>query len=254
MVKAKGMTFKQKMGWGLVAGVIQAAIYSNAQMTPKAGVERSQTLEGLQAKVSGDAVLLMERADHKDTYSKLGKVQFELANSLTRWAAIAAAESDACSQVETVAVSTEAKRDQIRWFADCANGERFMISQEQAQAAQGRYDPAASEEAKALAEATPEALPKSARWNNFNEANAASVCDLTVQSAMLVPNSFSTGFARWAIEKDDDTGIVIIERDYTTENAYGMTLNSRYRCTINGDSGKLLGLSIREPSGWQKLI
>ncbi|MDZ4137971.1 MAG: hypothetical protein U1D66_03715, partial [Erythrobacter sp.] len=112
----------------------------------------------------------------------------------------------------------------------------------------------ASDEARALADATQVAEPASARWKNFDEASAVSACDLTVQNAMLVPGSFSTGFNRWAIDKNDETGLVIIERDYETENAYGMTLNSRYRCEMNADSGDLVGLSIREPNGWQKLI
>lgn len=254
MEDAKTMTFSRKMGWTFAAGIMMAGVYACAQQMPEAGAPEPRTLAQLEAKVSGDAVLLMERADHQTTYGRLGQVQFDRANELMRWAAIAAGESDACSRVETVAVSDQATREQIRWFADCANGERFMISQEQALAALGRYDPEASDEAKALAEATQVAEPASARWKNFDEATAVSACDLTVQNAMLVPGSFSTGVNRWAIDKNDETGIVIIERDYETDNAYGMTLNSRYRCEVNTDSGDLVGLSIREPNGWQKLI
>ena len=247
------MTFGWKMGWTFAAGIMMAGVFACAQQMPEAGAPEPRTLAQLEAKVSGDAVLLMERADHQTTYSRLGQAQFERANELMRWAALAAGESDACSQVDIVAVSDQATREQIKWFADCANGERFMISQEQALAAQGRYDPKASDEAKALAEATPVAEPKSARWKNFDEATAVSACDLTVQNAMLVPGSFSTGFNRWAIDRNDETGVVVIEREYETENAYGMTLNGRYRCEINTDRGELVGLSIKEPNGWQRL-
>jgi hypothetical protein len=198
--------------------------------------------------------MLMERSDFKKTYVKLGKAQFQKANDLTRWAAMAAAESDACPRVENVGVSDDATRKEIKWFVGCANGERFIISQEQAVAAQGRHDPKATPDAKALASATSVAEPKSARWKNFDEASTVSACDLTVQNAMLVPRTFSTGFNRWVLDKNDETGVVTVERDYETENAYGMTLNSRYRCTVDTGKEAIVGLSIREPDGWQKVV
>lgn len=248
------MSFGRKMGWTAAAGILMAGVYSCAQNMPDPNAPPVRSLHQLDPKIMSDAVLPMERADYSDTYNKLGQAQFDRANDFTRWAAIAAVESDACTQAETVAVSDEATRDQIRWFVDCANGERFMISQDQAIAAQGRYDPKATTEAKALASTVATAEPKSARWKNFDEAATVSVCDLTVQNAMLMPGSFSTGFNRWAIDKNDTTGMVTIERDYETENAYGVTLNSRCRCEVNTDSGELVGLFIREPNAWQKLL
>ncbi|MDZ4139802.1 MAG: hypothetical protein U1D66_13135, partial [Erythrobacter sp.] len=54
------------------------------------GAPEPRTLAQLEAKVSGDAVLLMDRADHQATYGRLGQTQFDRANELMRWAAIAA--------------------------------------------------------------------------------------------------------------------------------------------------------------------
>lgn len=217
-------------------------------------------LEQLRAKIGKDAILPMERGEYPKLYARLGKAQFSHANAMTEWAALAAAESEQCPEVDLVGVSERATREEIEWYVDCSNGERFQITQAQAEALRERLGgdvaPQAGAESvsgtKVAAIAVAE--PQSARWKNFDEASTVSACDLTVQKAMLVPGSFTTGWSRWAIEKDADTGIVIIGRDYKSENAYSMTINGRYRCTVDSNRHELVGLSIREPDGWHKLI
>ena len=261
------MTEQQKLAWKiggvviaglLIAGVVSCSSGNEAGNGGGGGSEASSDpaskLDLLNKKVGLDAVMPMAHADFTKTYAKLGKAQFDNANALMRWAALAAAESDKCDNVEMVAVSDAATRNRIIFYADCANKERFMVDERQARATQDRLDPAATADARKKAEALPVAEPQSARWAKFNETNAVTACDLLTQRAMLVPGSFSTGWSRWAIDKDDDTGIVTIERDFKSENSYSMKINGRYRCILYGDEGKVKSLSIREPSGWRKLI
>lgn len=253
------MNDQQKLAWKIGGGVmavlciIGAVSCSTDEPTQNAAPAKSK-LEQVSEKLDPDAVSLMTKADFSKTYAKLGKAQFDNANDLTHWAALAAAESDQCPKVDLVAVSDKATRKGIVWFADCSNGERFFVSEEQARAARDRLDPKASPDARTKAEALAIAEPKSARWKRFNEAEAVSACDLLTQKAMLVPGSFSTGWSRWAIDKNDDTGVVTIERDFKSENAYSMKINGRYRCLVDGDDGNVKGLSIREPDGWRKFI
>lgn len=210
-------------------------------------------LSTLESNIAPDAVSEMIRADFSDTYNKLGQAQFDKANALAKWAAIAAAESEQCPSVDLVGISDRATRETLQWYVDCGNKERFFINQEQAEAALAIYDPASTPEARATAERVAVAEPVSARWKDFDEASTVSACDLLVEQQMLVPSTFSTGFSRWAMDKNDETGVVVIERDYTSENAYGMEINGRYRCTVNADDGELVGLAIREPDGWVNL-
>lgn len=250
-------TRKEKMGCSVILGLACAGIYFAAQNVPGSNEPQGPapvSLDKLEAKIGSDTVMPMTRTGYRKTYDKLGKSQFNNANALMHWAAIAAAESDVCQKVEVVGISDSATRKALRWYVDCSNGERFMIGEEQAIAARDQYDPSATAEARTKAGQMPVAQPKSARWANFNEANTVSACDLTVQKAMLVPGSFSTGFTRWNIAKDDETGIVTIERDFKSENAYGQRINGRYRCSVDTDAAKITALSIREPDGWKKLI
>lgn len=214
----------------------------------------AEKLATLKAKLGPDAVMPMDEKNYPKKLALLGRKRFDEANALTEWAALAAAESDQCPKVDMIGISDSTTRDALKWYVDCSNKERFMIDEEQAVAARDQYDPAATPEARSKAEQVAVAQPKSARWADFNEANTVSACDLTVQNAMLVPRSFSTGLNRWAIDKNDETGVVTIERDYKAENAYGMKINGRYRCVVDTNAAKITALSIREPDGWRKLI
>jgi hypothetical protein len=244
-----------KIGVAVAFGLWVTAVAScQSTDTAAAGGSSESKLDQATAKVAPDAVSLMTRADFSKTYKKLGKAQFDNANHLTRWAALAAAESEQCPKVDFVAVSDKATRKQIVWYADCSNKERFEITEEQARATRERLDPATKRDAREKADVAALAQPKSARWKDFNEAIAVSACDLLTQQAMLVPRSFSTGWSRWELDKNDETGAVTIERDYKSENAYSMKINGRYRCVIDTDAGDVTALSIREPDGWRKLI
>ncbi len=209
--------------------------------------------EQAKVKIAPDAVMPMDRTEFRKTFAKLGRKDFDSANDLMEWAAIAAAESKSCDKVELVAVSDNATRKKIQWFVDCANKERFQITEDQALAARDKFDTKALPAAKQTAQRVAVAEPKSARWKNFNEVNAVSACDLIVQQVMLVPGSFNSAW-KWDIEKDADSGIVTIQRDYKSENAYSMKINGRYHCEIDTGKAVIKTLKIREPDGWRKLI
>lgn len=105
----------------------------------------THTREALEARVASDAVMLMDRESFGDTYAKLGAGQFQNANDLMHWAAIAAvAQGNACDRVAMVNVSDRSTRDNIIWFVDCANKQRIFIEQPQAEDAQRRFSGSAT--------------------------------------------------------------------------------------------------------------
>lgn len=105
----------------------------------------TDTREALEARVAADAVMLMDRESFSDTYSNLGAAQFQNANKLAHWAAIAAVvQGNTCDRVAMVNVSDRSTRDNIVWFADCENKQRIFIEQSQAEDAQKRFGGAAT--------------------------------------------------------------------------------------------------------------
>ncbi len=128
-----------------------AAVTALAMIAASCGSEEAlqpvatDTREALEARVARDAVMLMDRESFSDTYSKLGAGQFQTANDLMHWAAIAAvAQGNACDRVAMVNVSDRSTRENIIWFADCANKQRLFIEQSQAEDAQRRFDGSAT--------------------------------------------------------------------------------------------------------------
>lgn len=106
-------------------------------------VQPVATKASLEARIADDAILLMDRANFSKTYSKLGSKQFQNANDLNHWAAVAAvARGDACDRVAMVNVSERSTRQQIVWFIDCENKARVMIDQPQAEDARQRFSTA----------------------------------------------------------------------------------------------------------------
>lgn len=125
----------------MLAFPLLAACGSREAVQPVA----TDTREALEARVAGDAVMLMDRESFGDTYSKLGAAQFQNANDLTHWAAIAAvAQGSACDRVAMVNVSDRSTRENIVWFADCENKQRIFIGQSQAEDAERRFGGSAS--------------------------------------------------------------------------------------------------------------
>jgi hypothetical protein len=81
-------------------------------------------LASLERKIGADAVIQMDRENFSNTYNRLGRAQFDNANNLARWAAIAAAESDNARRSRS-SVSRTAPRDRHSagtWIARTANG------------------------------------------------------------------------------------------------------------------------------------
>ncbi len=241
----------------LLSAISDGSFWGSDKQTTKQAIaakpEPVDPLAKLDAKLSKDAVLLMDAVNYPKMLAKLGKARFDEANDLTRWAALAAAESEQCPKVETIGVSDKTTRKALHWYVDCSNSERFMIDETQATAMRAKFDPNAAPDDRKTAQQAAIAKPKSARWEKFDQAMAMTACDLLTQNAMLVPRSFDTA---WGVDvyKDDDTGIVVIERDYKSENAFSQKINGRYKCTLDGDANAVKGLSIRDVDGWKKLI
>lgn len=98
------------------------------------------SLVDLEQRIGPYAVAPMTKADYPTYFRVLGPARFDLANNLTRWAAIAAAEHRGiCDEVEMVGISDQTSRQNIVWYAYCANGQRIMVSEAQATEAKRRF-------------------------------------------------------------------------------------------------------------------
>jgi hypothetical protein len=254
-----------------VAGIVAFSVF--ASMLPKNGKAPSSApsavatansgdaapndLARIEAKIEKGAVSQMTKAAYPKMYANLGNAAFDRANELTRWAAVAIARSEKCSKLDLVGVSDDSSRKEIRWFGNCdgaiAVQQQFIVTEAQAVAARTTFDPKANADARAAAAKVAAVEQRQDRWKDFDEAAALTACDQTVTSSAVNRSSVDIAWGR-DIQKDDDTMRVIIERDFEAGNAMGGTISSRYRCELDGNTGRITKLMIRELMGWRKIL
>ena len=81
--------------------------------------------------VAADAVMMMKPDAWQDTYDRLGQSAFDRANRLAPRAAIEAAKRGGCDKVTYLGLSMAATTARLAWFADCENGGRIQISEDE---------------------------------------------------------------------------------------------------------------------------
>jgi hypothetical protein len=237
------------------SGAEQSAQSSATSEKPKS--LQSDELAQIEAKFEKGAVSPMSKDAYPKMYAKLGTAAFERANDLTRWAAVAIARSKKCSKLDDFGVSDDSTRKEIRWYGYCDGAktvpQQFIVTEAQAIAARTAFDPKATADARAAAAKVAAVEQRQDRWKDFDEAAALTACDQTVTSSAVNRRSVDIAWGR-DIQKDDETMRVIIERDFEAGNAMGGTISSRYRCELDGNTGRITKLMIRELTGWHKVL
>lgn len=209
------------------------------------------------------------RADYAQTYTRVGAKTFALLGKLEPGAAYTAAESDACDKVTSLAVSDTSKPDKAVWFVDCANENRFMVSQQAAEAALVRFGKAAlvksdlkpsctlSSAAKCKATGTGTATAEQPTSPAEEAAKAkeiefVSACDMILQQALVSPSSLDMSW-KWAVEVAGKN-TVVIRRNFDSQNSFGAMIRSQYVCKINATTTNIEGFTVNGPTGSKKVI
>jgi len=192
----------------------------------------------------------------RDVYNALGPQLFSRVAALEPGAIYAAAESNKCDSVEASAVITrKSSKSGVVWYADCKNGNRFVVTQTQAQAALERATDmklAANDlEESCTSETLPMCMASDAQKAAQNhEAEIVSACDMAVKSALVGDSSMDWTW-NVGIGKDDDLKIA---RGFKAVNAFGANLKHRYFCTYDSGRHGIKELTIEGPLGSQRII
>lgn len=98
-------------------------------------------------KLGSDVGWQMKSVDYPQTYEQLGSDGFDKANEFMPWAHVAAALSQDCDKVDSIDISETSRADRLIWFADCMNGGRILVNQQDALSAMNNW-PLALDKAK----------------------------------------------------------------------------------------------------------
>ena len=154
--------------------------------------------------------------DYPKLYQRWGKSGISKINELMPKAARLVARESSCDRLEVVEISDSKSkpRSQIVFFADCANGKRFYVS-----------------EADIKAQSSVTAIQD----RKIDDAAAIEQCDAAIKRKLLNPSTFSghildTGVGIGA------TGNILVTRGFTTKNNAGMKIEYRAYCVITDTS------------------
>lgn len=219
--------------------------------------EIAPLLAELEQKIAQHAVIVMEQRDHPKLYNQLGRTGFKRANELAQWAGLSAALNSKCDKVDLVEVSEKSTKENINWFVDCENGERFEINEVRATETKRQLTSPSSKTAKsarAIA-ARNKPQPNSAavdKLDTADEAKIVGLCDRTIETTLKSRGSYDPSWS-YKYRKHPTRGRVSVTRDFEASNSFGGTMSSRYECIIDAKSTNLVSLRIQEPTGWKTL-
>lgn len=232
--------------------------YASTKRMDAVPEQLSDALATFEAKLGKYSIEVMKKKDYPKIHAKLGQSGFDRANSLARWAGITAAMNSKCApKVDVVAVSDQSTRDEIQWFVDCENGERFQITETMAKVTKEQWTSSTSETAQKAKElkSAPKAQPNSAAVDALDTSDEAVIvgsCDRAVKSAMQSRGSYDPSWS-YQYRKHPEKGRVSVGREFEAQNAFGATLSSEYECIVDAKTRDLLSLRIREPTGWETI-
>lgn len=212
-------------------------------------LSKAETLKAMTAKINDIALQPLDQKYDPEGYAKVGKRVWATSNELRRWAGLAALQNDNCKSVTAIALWEQATRSQLSWHVVCGNDERFVISEAQARSVRAQLDPdATSADRKKYAATDETAQPMSAAFANFSVDEAVVACDNMMKEASVDKGSFDPAWA-WDEMRNEETGQVVISKEYSDKNAMGGTLSGKYQCVVDAASHRIILLTARDALG-----
>jgi len=208
----------------------------------------AKTLAYYKDNISDGAVFDASPSYYPKLAAKLGKARFADPYRLTAWPALFAVTSPQCDRLIAIDVSSEATRKALVWFADCENGERFIVTEANAKLTEEKLSNVKDDDPVDISGL--EALPQSAAFANFDEARAAMQCDYVMKNLLQSKSSFSSAWT-WEATRHPNNGRVTILRNFTARNAFNAKIDSQYECLVDARDNSILQLKFFDGTEWQ---
>jgi hypothetical protein len=167
------------------------------------------------AKISEWAVSDIDKKSYPKTYAAWGPEWVKKLNKMQHQAAEKVSGSPNCDRVDLVALSDfrSKPRQKAVFFADCANGERFYIS-----------DTDLNDNSAAVS--------KQAITNKITDASAIDQCREAVRSQMNYPSTFKSSILNNSVYRAPG-GNVAVNLEFKVKNGFGAELPMQARCIFD---------------------
>lgn len=179
------------------------------------------------SKIQKGADSPMTQESYPKTYKTWGRAYFNRLNEMMPKVALKAAESDKCDMVTWVGLSdsrSTPKKEAV-FFADCKNGERFYISEN---------DLKTDKKAESVQEQT---------GKNQDGAYIIACRDYT-KDQMNHPSTFDYSLLNTTVYRAPDTGRVLVTMPFEAKNSFNLKLEMTAKCYF--DDRGLIGFEVNE--------
>ena len=147
-------------------------------------------------------------------YSRLGKQAFERANSLIKPAALKALENPNCDRVDTVSFSEKSTQRSIRYFVDCQNGQRVLLSE-------------------ADLEDTGPVLTEFEKAKSISDSQAIQMCLTKIKQRLNFPSTFESSWYNKGTYRSQSNSTVTVTIDFSAKNGFGLELPASAKCVVS---------------------
>lgn len=183
-----------------------------------APVQQPQPVLNPESKIADHAIYPIKQGQYPKTFAKWGANGVSKINSLLKPAALHAAKSPTCDQVDMVELSDNRSvpPNQIVFFVDCTNGQRFYVSEQDIKK-------------------NAAAVSKQDKTKSVSDSEATSACVDAVKSHLQFPSSFDRKALTTSVYRAE-TGNIAVTFDFDAKNGIGNILPQKARCIID-DTG-----------------
>jgi len=198
---------------GAVAGCFIAAVLlvGCGDESEKSGDKTGQ--RSTPAPIAENAIFEITREGWPKTWKAWGEDGVARIEALQQAAAETAAHSQRCDRVEIVGLSDSRSSPPTRpvVYVDCANRERFYISESD------------------MGDAV---LSQSEKADRFSEGDAVSACTKALRRELAFPESLDRDFWSLSARRSKTLGNWVVRFDFSASNALGMDLPHTARCVM----------------------
>ncbi len=167
-----------------------------------------------ESRINEYALMEMTSKSFPKMYSRLGKKAFERANSLIKPAALKALENPNCDRVDTVSFSEKSTQKSIRYFVDCQNGQRVLLSE-------------------ADLKDTGTVLTEFEKAKSISDSQAIQMCLTKVKQRLNFPSTFESSWYNKGIYRSQSNSTVTVTIDFTAKNGFGLELPASAKCEVS---------------------
>ncbi|MAX61516.1 MAG: hypothetical protein CMK02_07970 [Polycyclovorans sp.] len=169
-------------------------------------------------KITPGADLPVTRSGYPKTFERWGEAGVARINKAIKNGAQTVAANSKCDKVEIVALSDgrSSPPNNIVLFADCRNGERFYLTE-----AQANQRAATASQSQKLA--------------GISKGDAIVKCRDAIRANLAVPSSFNPATLSTQAISNKTTGTWLVTMKFKSKNRMGQELPGNAECSVSGD-------------------